>query len=75
MTIVARELLKAALDLPAEERAELAEELLASLPVHDDAEVGWDEVVRRAREVHEGRATLVDGPSSLRAVRDRFASR
>jgi putative addiction module component (TIGR02574 family) len=54
-----RDLLDKALKLPREERANLAAELIASLDEKEDPAVverTWrDEIVRRARDVLEGR--------------------
>lgn len=85
MTATANELLRAALRLDPDEREELARELLASLPA-DDASPADDaiaveddelrtEVIRRARDVRDGQVALLDGPSSLRALRDRRQAR
>ena len=63
MTSRAEELLREALTLPAEERADVAAELLASLdeaPSEDPAEVeaAWaEEIERRARRVMSGEST------------------
>ena len=56
-------MLRAALGLPIDERADLARELLASLDGEDEkaAEAWRDELARRAEEVREGRVQLVDG--------------
>ena len=63
MTSRAQALLREALTLPAEERADVAAELLASLdeaPLEDPAEVeaAWArEIERRARRVMSGEST------------------
>lgn len=62
MSILLSELTKQAWTLPPEERAQLAEELIASL--HDGAdpeiEAAWDkEILRRLEEVRQGTAILV----------------
>jgi hypothetical protein len=63
MTSRAQELLREALTLPVEERADVAAELLASLdeaPAQDAAEVeaAWArEIERRARRVMSGEST------------------
>ena len=74
MTSTTKELLEAALVLPADERAQLARELLASLDGSDEnAEEAWRaEVVKRARDVREGRVELVDGEQSFRRIRARL---
>ncbi|MBI4703926.1 MAG: addiction module protein [Deltaproteobacteria bacterium] len=68
------ELRSAVLGLPREQRAELAHTLLLSL--HEDADVdtaaAWvAEIERRAREVANGEAQLVDWDD----VRERIAAR
>jgi len=58
----AGELLKEALALPLEERAELASSLIDSLDLStgEDVEVAWqEEIARRIAEVRAGRATMV----------------
>lgn len=74
MVAISEALLETALTLEPDERAELANKILSSL---DDEEEGveqaWcEEITRRAREVRAGRVDLVDGPSSLRAIRERL---
>ncbi|MEY4580849.1 MAG: hypothetical protein RL701_5552 [Pseudomonadota bacterium] len=56
------EILPAALALPAKERAKLAREILQSLEASDpSAEAAWlDEIERRAEQVEDGTAQLVD---------------
>ena len=51
-----------ALELPAEERAELAHDLVVSLdgPAEDDAARAWqDEISQRLQDVDDGSATLI----------------
>mgnify|MGYP001059523383 CR=1 FL=1 len=58
-----KDILPAALALPTRERAELAHELLRSLhePDNEGVEAAWvEEITRRAREVADGTAKLVD---------------
>lgn len=58
----AAELLREALDLPPEARASLAGSLIDSLDeeVDEGVEAAWDaELVRRIREVDEGKVKLV----------------
>jgi putative addiction module component (TIGR02574 family) len=75
------ELLAAALNLPPEERAELARDLLASLDEGDDLapeewEAAWsDEIEKRLREIRSGEAKLIDGDEALRQVRRQLQSR
>jgi putative addiction module component (TIGR02574 family) len=65
------ELSERAKALPPEDRARLAEELLASLDPHDaDVEAAWDmELRRRIDEIEQGEATLVPADQALAAVR------
>ena len=74
MIATARDVLEAGLELEPDEREHVAQQLLASLgPSEPDSdEDSTAEVVRRARQVREGRVCLVDGPASLRAIRDRL---
>ena len=74
MVATSKELLEAALGLEPDERARLAHGLLVSLDGEDEgADEAWvAEVTKRARDVREGRVELVDGPSSLQAIRERF---
>lgn len=62
MTISVEELVKRAQALSVQDRARLAEELLASLDQESDAdaEAAWaQEIVRRVDEIKAGRATLI----------------
>jgi hypothetical protein len=77
-----QELLAAALSLPADQRAELAHNLLASLDDReedlspDEWEAVWsDEIERRVHELRSGKAETIDGDEALRQVRDRLQSR
>lgn len=65
------ELSKRARALPPEDRARLAEELLASLDPHDaDVEAAWDvELRRRIDEIDRGEARLVPADEAFAAVR------
>ena len=58
--------------LPPEARAEIAEQLLASLnPAQADVDAAWEaEIERRVREVEEGRVELVPHDQTICAVRD-----
>ena len=61
------------LGLPEEERARLAQELIASLdgPPDADAERAWlDEIVRRAEEVRAGTADLTDWQEARKRILD-----
>jgi putative addiction module component (TIGR02574 family) len=69
---LAEELSRKARTLPAEERARLAEELLASLSGAPDADVeaAWDEEIRRRlEEVESGRVQLVPAAEVFAEVR------
>jgi putative addiction module component (TIGR02574 family) len=66
---------RAALDLPAPERAKLAGELLESL--HDspqtELDAAWsEEIERRIRDIHEGKVKLIPGEEVLAELRSRF---
>jgi putative addiction module component (TIGR02574 family) len=65
------ELSQRARALPPEDRARLAEELLASLAPHDaDVEAAWDiELRRRIDEIDRGEAPLVPAEEAFAAVR------
>jgi putative addiction module component (TIGR02574 family) len=65
-----------ALDLPESERAELAQNLVASLdgPTEPDAEKAWDmEILRRLAEIDAGTAKLIDRQEFSRRMRDRMS--
>jgi len=58
----ARKVLKAALRLPAKERAVVAHSLIKSLDegVDSDAEAAWaEEITRRVKEIDEGKTKLI----------------
>src|SRR5688500_17959295 len=57
----ASEIIEAAMALPPEARAQIAEQLLASLdPAQAEVDAAWEaEIDRRVREVEEGRVTLL----------------
>lgn len=64
-----------ALALSEQERAELARDLIRSLDGDPDLDASekWVEVLtRRAREVRDGTAELVDGETALKRVRARL---
>jgi hypothetical protein len=85
----ARQLLEAALALPRNERADLAEQLLASVEdevadadmfgeAEPDPEVekAWAaEVVQRLERIASGETVLVDGQAVHGRLRDRFGSK
>ena len=74
MTSATQDLLRAALVLPVDERADLARELLASIDGEDEkANEAWrDELVRRAEDVRAGRVQLVDGVQAFEGLRQRL---
>ncbi len=67
-----------ALKLSEQERAELARDLILSLDGEPDPDATrkWAEIVeRRAREVLDGTAELVDGKTAIDRVRARIKDR
>ena len=65
------DLLKEAMELPPEARAALAGSLFDSLDdqLDEDAEVAWDaEIVRRIRELDEGKVKLVPWAEARRRL-------
>jgi putative addiction module component (TIGR02574 family) len=69
------ELESAVLALPREERARLAQRLLASLDEEADAEEAWhDEVRRRLQGYRAGREATVSREDVLREARMRYGS-
>jgi putative addiction module component (TIGR02574 family) len=69
------EILAQALALPPEERAVLADRLLASLdgPNQKEIDAAWaEEAERRSREIDEGKAELIDGELVMAKLRSRF---
>lgn len=69
-----KKVLADALELPADERADIAAQLLRSLPPPDnrtEAELK-DEIVRRAREIEAGTAALFDLDDVRRGLDARF---
>jgi putative addiction module component (TIGR02574 family) len=72
------ELVEELLKLPASERAEAALALLESLDDGDAAEVetAWrDEIARRVVEIKDGSVELQDGPTAMRAFREKVRAR
>ncbi len=71
MTDLVLELSARAKALPPQERARLAEELLASLDPHDtEVEVAWDEELRRRiDEVERGAVQLIPAAQAFSQVR------
>jgi len=63
----------AALQLPAPERARLVERLIASLDIDPDVERAWTaEVERRNAEIEAGAVSLLSGPETLAALKDKY---
>jgi putative addiction module component (TIGR02574 family) len=71
MADLVSELAERARALPPEDRARLAEELLASLaPGGDDVEAAWDaEIRKRVAEVESGSVRLVPADEAFAQVR------
>lgn len=71
MTDLVTELTERAKALPPEERARLAEELLATLdPSEDGVEAAWDDEIRkRIDEVENGTVQLVPADEAFAQVR------
>ena len=70
------EILRAALSLSPDERATLADHLLASLdgPNKKEIDAAWvEEAERRMREIDEGKVELIDGEVVMQSLRSRFA--
>jgi putative addiction module component (TIGR02574 family) len=68
------EILSAALGLPPEMRAMLADQLLASLdgPNQKEIDAAWaEEIERRIREIDEGKVETIDGEVVMRELRSR----
>jgi putative addiction module component (TIGR02574 family) len=69
------EILTAALSLTPEARAQLADQLLASLDGEDQKEIdaAWGkEAERRIQEIREGKVETIDGESVMKELRSRF---
>ena len=72
------EILSAALELPPETRAMLAEYLLLSLdgPNQKQIDDAWaEEAERRMREIEEGKVEAIDGELVMQRLRARFKGR
>jgi putative addiction module component (TIGR02574 family) len=74
MTVQHKQILDAAMALPAEARAQLAEQLLDSLdPARADIDAAWaKEIELRIREVEEGRAELIPNDEVFAGARQRL---
>lgn len=69
------EILRAALSLPSETRAQLADHLLASLDGENQKEIeaAWaEEAERRMKDIREGKVELIDGESVMKELRSRL---
>ena len=67
-----------ALNLPESDRAELAQDLMASLdgPADPDADKAWDaEILRRLAEIDAGTARLIDRDEFSKRMRGRLNRR
>lgn len=76
--VTKKELRDRALELPPEERARLAHEIISSLdgPSDDDASAAWvSEIERRVREVRDGAVRLVDWKDARARILKRLASK
>lgn len=70
-----KELEKELMELPAEERARLAHELIVSLdgPADEGVEEAWlEEVTRRDKEVTEGTVKGIPVEEAMKRLRDTF---
>jgi putative addiction module component (TIGR02574 family) len=71
----AEQILETALNLPPNERAQIAATLLQSLDSNSDAEVdaAWSsEIERRIRQIEDGSVTLIPWEQVLRSMRERI---
>ena len=69
------QILRAALDLPLDARAMLANRLLESLEDSEQTEIdaAWvEEIDRRIRDIDEGRVKLVPGEEVMERLRTRY---
>ena len=69
------EIMSAALALPPDARAMLAEHLMESLDAKDQAEIDalWaEEAERRARELEDGTVTAIPGEEVMNRLRSRY---
>jgi putative addiction module component (TIGR02574 family) len=72
-----QDILAAALSLPREARAQLAEQLLDSLDPHRaEIDAAWEaEIDARISEIESGRAQLVPHDQAIAQVRERLKAR
>jgi putative addiction module component (TIGR02574 family) len=70
----AREIITAAMALPPEARAEIAERLLASLdPGNAEVDAAWEpEIERRIQEIEDGRISMIPHEQVMIQVRNRL---
>lgn len=76
MSLMLQEVTNKALDLPPEERAELAHELIVSLDdvIDNQAEAAWDaEIERRVQEIKTGRAKGRPAEDILAEIRAKYS--
>lgn len=74
MSTRVEEIAAQALALPAEDRARLAEQLLASFEPRNEAQAKWVELaLRRRDEVRSGTVTMLPGAEAIAAIRSRIA--
>lgn len=75
MSLLLQEVVNKALDLPPEERAELAHELIVSLDdvVDKEAETAWDaEIERRVKKIKSGKAKGRPAENILAEIRAKY---
>jgi hypothetical protein len=75
MTEKSKVVLEEALKLTANERAEVAERLIASLDEVPDTDVerAWQEVQRRLEQVERGEVELIDSDTDMAELRKKHA--
>jgi len=74
MTEPVRELQESVLTVPTDERAALAELLLASLEPKSSAQRAWAQLASRRREdVRAGQVSMVPGKQTISRIRAKFA--
>ena len=75
MTTQANDILRTALSLDPNERAEIAASLIASLdpPKDEDIEAAWaEEIQRRIESIDKGDVQLIPSDEVMRAMRERL---
>ena len=76
MSLLLQEVANKALDLPLEERAELAHELIVSLDdaIDKEVETAWDaEIERRVKEIKSGKAKGRPAEEILAEIRAQYS--